>query len=368
LVLVCYKGPTVTAWKVATFVFGISLVVLLTRQFQGHRSESRTERAARPVESLKEDAELDVDAGDERAAELESHDDEQVTIASLPGDPAEFVLSLVYMYPGQHVVSVTEQRRKELLRERADVVAPVLERWIRRVLKDGDQPFIQENYLCVEYADLLGAGAVPLLSKLAQGKQRSSAILGLCRIDDATAAAMLEQLQSTASENLWIVDAMHLIQSPADSSRRLALAWARTGPPNNPALAADARWSVFVQGNDSEKEEMLLLADGEERERLLLSINPRWGPKWRNRLLAEIPRMIRSGEPSRQLPACFAMSNHLALYDEALREEAQTIVAKAIESESDTDRKKILSTLHWQLGREKRAREDEERWRAELLR
>jgi len=358
----------VNAWKVATFVFGISLVVLLTRQFQGHRSESRGNRAARPVNSVADDARLAADAGDEQAAEVESPEDERITVASLPRDPAEFVLSLVYMYPGHDTVSVTEERRKELLRERADVVVPVLEGWIRRVLKDGNQPFINEKYLCVEYADLLGAGAVPLLAKLAHGDTRNAAIHGLCRIDDVAAAATLEQMQSGAAKNHWIVDAMHLIQSPAASSRRLALQWARTGPPNDPALASDVRWSVFVRGDDSEREEMLLLAMVDERDALLCSISPRWGPRWRDRLLVEIPRMVRSGEPNRQLPACFAMANHLALFDEALREEAQAVVAKALESEMTPDRKKSLSTLHWTLGSEKRARETEERWRAELLR
>jgi hypothetical protein len=364
LARVCYKTSTVNAWKVATFVFGISLVVLATRQFQGHRSESR---AVRPVKSVPVDVQLDADKGDQRAAEVEDPEDERVTIANLPSDPAEFVLSLVNMY-GNETVSVTEKRRKELLRGRADVVAPVLERWLRRVLKDGPQPFIQEQYLCVEYADLLGAGAVPLLAKLAQGEARHAAIQGLCRINEGAAAATLEKMQGDAAKRHWIVDPMTLIQSPAASSRQLALQWARKGPPNDPELAADARWSCFVQGTDSEREEMLRLAEGDERDTLLCCMSPKWGPSWRDRMLMEIPRMIRSGKPSRQLAACHAMISHLALYDEALREEAQTIVARALESETDAEKTKILSSLHWQLGREKQAREEQERWRAELLR
>lgn len=309
------------AWKVATFVFGISLIVLATRQWQRSTAQARAERHE-PVESS-ERAEVTAKV-EPPAPTIEKADAVSVTLDDLPHDPGEFILCLLDLHWGAGIHRIEDDLAFELLNARKEEVAPVLERWVRKLpdLADAGANTFQ---ICRAYARVCGVNAIPLLETHVltsdpehEGHQAKIALMG---IDDVAAAEAAQRIQSSAAPGKWIIHPIHLLNG-SRAVRKVLPRWAQHGPPNDPALASEVRQELFFRGTDDEKRLVLPLADAAERDRYVLFVRPKWSREWQEWLHREAPRVMKDSNARYAIGACDLILQRDDLFGEPQAKEA----------------------------------------------
>ncbi|MHC4937759.1 MAG: hypothetical protein ACYTHK_02165 [Planctomycetota bacterium] len=345
------------AWKVATFVFGISLVVLATRLVQRENSRLRApqdtldrssdQSRARPDHSKKRESRpIDIERSDRPEGSL--------GIEDLPSDPAEFVVSLLGLHWGAEVVRVDEDRAFELLNERKPDVTPVFENWMRR-LPELRKAGVDVAAICRAYARVCGPDAVaPLESYVADERGKSDdtwighvAAFALASIDHPAAVDAIERLQSNTPKSEWAFGPLNMINQGSPAVRAMIRRWAQHGPPNDPELAWEVRHQLFENGDEDDRLAVLAMVNPNQRDRLILAIRPGWSADWQARLRQGAPRILRSEDRWHRLLACGVILTRNELFTQSLATEVERVLSSAQDAPdlSDSERSYIPQLL-----------------------